>query len=254
MRKWTVPIVLLITVALLISFAFLPALSGALQDAGVEKTVFQRPVHSIAPYISENGTALSFLDKLRIFQKSEFSAFVPALASVDEQRVRAAVEAGVQPYAEAGVACGFEGWEFHAVPYVAISLQDAARGILFWDVGLVEAGDDRMRSLNVIVDDETGKFLALHYYDPNISPDWQLWDEKCLPLSRFSEIWLEQAGLRDSAWQITPAPESQQIQGVNPGMRTEVYGLDSGAESLLCVTFALSDAGEYTMWLESMPQ
>ena len=254
MRKWIFPLLLLLTVLLLISFAFLPALAGMLQDVGVEKTVSNRPLHSIVPYISENGSGLLLVDKLKILQESEISSIVPAMASLDERQVRAAVESGIQPYVEAGVMRSFESWEFQAMPCVAISWQDAQRWFVFWSVSLVEVSGDTQYSLYVRIDDETGAFLGMEYYDPSAVEEWQLWDENCPPLSQFSQIWLTQAGLWDSARLVTSDPESQHIQNMRPGTRQVVYVFTDGAEHLLYINFSVSGYGEYTMWIESMPQ
>lgn len=253
MKKWMFPLLLLLTVLLLISFAFLPILAGILQDSGVERTVSHRPLHSIAPYISENGSGLLVSDKLKILQESEISSIVPAMASMTEEQVRAAVEAGIQPYVETGIMRSFEAWEFHATPYVAISWQDAAHWFLYWEVSLVDVSDENQQSLNVTLDDETGKFLMLQYFDFYAKEDLQLWDENCLPLNQFAQIWLEQAGLWDSAQPVTVDPESQQVQGM-PGMSTVVYALSDGGESPLHITFSVPGTGEYTMWIESMHQ
>lgn len=253
MRKWMFPLLLLLTVLLLISFAFLPAIAGMLQDAGVEKTVSNRPLHSIVPYLSENGSGLLISDKLKILQESEISSIVPAMASLDEQQVRAAVEAGIQPYVEAGIMRPFGAWEFHAMPYVTINWQDASHWFLFWNVNLIDASNENQQSLTVTVDDETGKFLMLQYFDPYAKEDLQLWDENYLPLNQFSQIWLEQAGLWDSAQLVNGDSESQQVQGM-PGMRAVVYALSDGGESPLRIHFSVSGYGEYTIWVESMPQ
>jgi len=253
MRKWMFPLLLLLTVLLLISFAFLPAIAGMLQDAGVEKTVSNRPLHSIVPYLSENGSGLLISDKLKILQESEISSIVPAMASLDEQQVRAAVEAGIQPYVEAGIMRPFGAWEFHAMPYVTINWQDASHWFLFWNVNLIDASNENQQSLTVTVDDETGKFLMLQYFDPYAKEDLQLWDENYLPLNQFSQIWLEQAGLWDSAQLVNGDSESQQVQGM-PGMRAVVYALSDGGESPLRIHFSVSGYGEYTIWIESMPQ
>lgn len=254
MRKWIFPLLLLLTVLLLISVAFLPALAGALQDAGTQKTVSNRPLHSIAPYISENGSGLLVEDKLKILQESEISSIVPAMASMDEQQVRAAVEVGMQPYIEADIMRPFESWEFHATPHVAISWQDTAHWFLFWDVNLVDVSDEIQQSLTVTLDDETGKFLIMYYFDPYAVEKWQPWDEACLPLNQFAQIWLEQAGLWDSARQITSDSDPQQSVGTYPDRCITAYELRNGVDSPLNINFSLSSYGEYIMWIESMPQ
>ena len=254
MRKWIFPLLILLTVLLLISLAFLPALAGVLQDSGVEQTVSHRPLHSIAPYVSEKGPGLLFSDKLTVLQESEVSPIVPALASMTEQQVRTAVEEGIQPYIEAGIVRAFESLEFHAVPYVAISWQDAQHWFLYWDVSLVEVRGDINYSMSVSLDDETGKFLSMHYFNPYAKEEWQTWDENCLPLNQFSQIWLEQAGLWDSVQPVTLDSEFQQIQGAYSGSGIKIYKLCNGVEKPLYIYFSVTDYGEYTMWLESMPQ
>lgn len=254
MKKWMISLLFLFTVLALISFAFLPVLASTLQDARVEKAVSQSPLHSIAPYISEKGSGLSVSDKLKILQQSENSPIAPAMASMDEQQVHAAVESALQPYIEAGIVEAFDSPEFQATPIVAISWQDVSHWFIFWNVRLVDVSNDAQRSLYVTVDDETGTFLLMQYFDPFAVEAGQLWEEICLPLNLFSLIYLEQAGLLDRAQAVTSSPESQQIQGMYPAQRIAAYEIHDGAENPPCIYFALSDYGEFSMWLESMPQ
>ena len=254
MRKWMFPLLFLLTALLLVSLAFLPALAGVLQDTGTQKTVSYRPLHSIAPYIREKGSGLVFSEKLAVLQESEVSSIVPALASMTEQQARAAVEAGMQPYVEAGIVRPFESCEYHAIPCVAISWQDAQRWFLFWSVSLVEVSGDSKTYLSCRVDDETGKLLSMEYYDPYALEDRLLWDEKCLQLDQFTKIWLEQAGLWDRVRPAISDFGSQQFQGMHTGLHTTVYELCDGVESPLYIYFSLTDYGEYMMWFESMPQ
>lgn len=253
MKKHKFPL-LLLTALLLVSFAFLPTLAGMLQDAEVAKTVSHRPLHSIVPYISEKGSGISLPSKLRILQECEINVIVPAMASMDTEQVRAAVEAGMQPFFEAGIFRGFEVCEFHATPYVTINWQDASRWFIFWDVNLVETSGDIRYSLSVTVDDETGKFLMLQYFDPQALEQWPLWDENCVPLSAFSRLWLEQAGLWESARQVCTESDIQQVQGLHPGVRTAVYALCEDTGHPLQICFSVSGYGEYAMRIENMPQ
>lgn len=254
MKKWMIPLLFVLAVLLLVALAFLPAIAGALQDAGAEKTVSHRPLHSIAPYIGENGSGLRFEDKFEILQECEVSSIVPALATMTEEQVRTAVETGIQPYVEAGILHPFEAGELQAVPCVAISWKDAQRWFIFWSVFLVETHGEIQYSLSVRIDDETGAFLGIEYYDPYALEDWQLWDKSCPPLNQFAQIWLEQAGLWDRVRPVDSDSDAQPMEAPYPGLFTTAYLLHDGVESPMCIYFSLSGYGEYTMRIKSMPQ
>ena len=252
MKKWTVPFLFLLTVLLLISLAFLPALAGVLQDVGVEKEISSRPLHSIAPYISEKGSGLSFGEKLTALHESEISTIVPALASMTQEQVFAAVEQGIQPFVDAGIIRSFENLEFHATPYIAISWQDSQQFFLFWEVYAVEVSHDTKFTLSLRLDDETGKFLDLHYNDHDGAASERFWNEKSEKLDSFVRLWLEQSGLQDK---VQALPHDQfPNQSVMSAMEFQVYVMDSGADRSLYMYFSMESYGEFTVWTEIMPQ
>lgn len=253
MKKRMFPLPILLTALLLISFAFLPALAGILQDTGVEKTVSNRPLHSIEPHISANGSGLHFPDKLAILQKCEVSSIVSAMATMTETQVRTAVENGIQQYLETDIIHPFQSWELQAMPYVAISGQDSQRWFLFWYVILSETSDDIQHSLSVRVDDETGAFLTVEYTGPYASVDWTLMDQTSPPLNQFTKIWLEQAGLWYQPLQISSGNESYPLQGSQPGSWITAYEVYEGVEKPLYIRFSLSDYGDPAIWMENMP-
>lgn len=253
MKKWIVPMLFLLTVLLLVSLAFLPALAGVWQDVGVEKEVSYRPLHSIAPYISEKGSGLGFSEKLTVFQQSDISAIVPALASMTQEQVRTAVEEGIRPFVDAGVIRSVENWDFHATAHIAISWQDARQYFLFWDVSLVEVTGNSKCFLSLRLDDETGKFLDMRYHDRDTLADGALWEENCAQLDVFARIWLEQAGLWDIARSLKENTNAQ-FRGELPVMCARVYEIRDETAGSLYLYFSLASHGEFIIRLESMPQ
>lgn len=254
MRKWIAPLLLLAAVLLVVSLGFLPTLTGALQDGADKKTVHYHTLHNVAPTVPEESFGLNFLDKLQILQECEVSSIVPAMASMTEQQLHAAIEAELQPYADAGVIRLFEVQEFQAKPCVAISWQDAQEYFLFWTVSLVGAGSEDPCMLHLQVDDETGKLLAIAYYNPKPLAGQPAVEERRELLERFSQIWLDRTGLRECAQPTASDDAAQQIQGESWDQGKMSYMLSSGIERQLRVNFAFSGDDEYNMWIEIMHQ
>ena len=250
MKKWKVPLVVFLTALLLTALGFLPVLAGILQDVGTDKQISHRPLHSIAPFISEKDPHLRFVDKLMILHDEQISAIVPALASMTEQQLRTAVEEGLQPYTAAGILRQDHSMEFHANPYIAISLQDGQQYFLFWTVTLMWADSDIRYTLNLKIDDETGSILDINYYDPGLFPtdapgNWQYsWQES------FAGIWLEQTGLWEQARLLPPEGSAQQVQGWDAGFCPTVYRVSAGAGKTCRICFYATSHGEFMMWLE----
>ena len=248
MRKWTISLMLLFGVLLLIFFAFLPALAGVLQDAGVEKKLSYRPLHSIAPYISENGSGLEFVEKIAFMNECEISSVVPALAAMTPEQVRDAAENGLQPYVDAGIMRLHEGMDFHATPHVAISLQDGQRYFLFWEVRLFWLDNDGKSNLSVRIDDETGEILHIDGYVHDLFADGPGEEMQNVYSESFARIWLEQAGLWEKA--KLASHETEQFMGETQPVRYEIL---EGVDKPLFICFCVTNYGEYMMWIENMP-
>lgn len=253
MKRWRVPLVMLLTAVMLVSLGFLPALAGVLLDSGLENEISSFCVHSIAPYISNKDSGLRFTKKLAIMYESEISSIVPALASMTEQQVRIAAEEGIQPYVDAGMIRIRGNMEFHASPHIAISWQDSQQYFLFWSVSLTDTDSNGKYSLTLTLDDETGAVLNINYYDQDRLPGDSHWDKSGMLPDRFAQIWLEQAGLRECARLLPPNGNTQQITGVYSDLQTVVYEITDGDDPPIYLYFHVANHGEYLMWLENMP-
>lgn len=254
MKKWTIPLIVLLTVLLLIGLVFLPALAGVLQDAGYVKELSYWPLHSIVPYISEKGSGLDFVEKLAVMHESEISVIVPALASMTQQQVRTVVEEGIKPYVDAGIVKPYGSMDFHVTPYVAISWQDKQQYFLFWIVELTWFNSERKSHMSVRVDDETGAFLSIEGYDLPAFMASPMRDELHTLSDSFARTWLEQVGLWDSTQEPTAGKGAQQVHGEHPDYYTTVYEISTEEGDPLCICFSVNRDGGYQMWLEMMPR
>ena len=253
MKKWMLPLTILLTAVLLIFLGFLPTLAGVLLDCGLKNEVSRYSVHSIAPYISKKDSGLRFTEKLTVMYESEISSIVPALASMTEQQVRLAVEEGIQPYMDAGIIQIHGTAEFHASPYIAISWQDTQQYFLFWSVSLTDTDSNSKYSLTLTLDDETGAILKINYYDQDRLPGDSHWDKSGMLPGRFAQIWLEQAGLQECARPLPTEGNGQQITGVCSDLQTVVYEITDGDKPPIYLYFHVANHGEYLMWLDNTP-
>ena len=240
--------VLLLTVLPLILLGCLPAFVSLLQDAETEKVVSYRELHSIAPYIGENGSGLSFPQKLALINACEVSAITPALAAMTDQQVRDTATAGLQPFIDAGLIRAFPSREIQIIPFVAISPQDAQRYCLFWDVRIIDVGTDSFGIVSLYIDDETGMILFMDYSDFFSSEDLPSQDEADPLLEQFATIWLKQALLWEHA--VLCSPDDLPSQYVYSGQYTIAYKLP---EDGLYIFFTRTDYGGFSMHAEKMP-
>lgn len=160
MRKIKISIILFLILALLATGACFPKIVAAIQDKEIIGEASFDPIQSVQLEIRKD---IPSLGKLAMMSKMDVIIEIPEnKASMTAQEVMTAARAALQPYINGNLLDNYSEWDVDMAPCL-VQVPDMAelQGV-FWQVTI--AGDPEIYSVvDLMIDDETGKILRLHY-------------------------------------------------------------------------------------------
>lgn len=163
MNKLKTVTVLLLTVLLIAALALLPQAVASVSDTMANEKPGTASIQSIELELRGDDQQPGYM--MRKLALEQWMTTVPIKsdeASMTEDEVYAAVEAGMEPYVQANI---FEWFDFTyraAEPYFGLDPYDKSNYMVFWGVTLVNESAP-YQSLFLHIDDETGKILCIKY-------------------------------------------------------------------------------------------
>lgn len=210
MRKWKIPLLLLLTAALIVAGAYLPKVIGDFLERASSEGVGYGEIQSVELELRERNT-LSMLEKVYLAQHSEAIAVSESDTAMTTEQAISAAEAALEPYRDAGLLRGWEG-EYTVTARPVLSL-DAVSGLYgyFWCVYLTFGGKEPYSQLNLMIDDETGKIIDIYFWNQEqIFP----YEKQSYYLEAFIQIYMSELGLEPSreAKDTTTSSEGRSTQ------------------------------------------
>ena len=193
MRKMRLPLILLLTGALIVIGAFLPGIVSAVIDRTVMGKSENASMQSVQlEFSGETWEPDDMMKKLAVEQIMYTIPISAKDASMTEEEVYAAVEDCMEKYVSNGIFSWFEDTYRMTETYLAVSPDNMN---IIWAVNIVRK-DDPYQNLFLHLDDETGKILYLDYV--SYDPDGAFYPEdQSYVLDAFAGIYFEQLGLTD---------------------------------------------------------
>lgn len=237
MRKLKIPVLVLITIALLIVGASLPAIAAAVQDQTIVNHSGFGEMESLELDFSDPEVA-PLLQKLALIRDGNFYTVSPSKTNIGQSGIEQEVKDGLAPYYEAElIPYNWKDYEFSAVPHLVYSATNEADYGIFWVVTLL-VGENK-DTVDMYIDDETGLILYIHYHSSSALDLYTAWGY----LEAFTNAYLTSTGLAE----VISVPEDF---GVN-----EVYysdaGLRASGDKYLLYSLLTQDYGaiELQFWL-----
>lgn len=194
MHKVKNTILLLLTVLLLTAGAVLPAIVAAVQEDVQMNEAGYSPMQSVELQLTGERETLPMLGKLSLLNEGLFSILEDE-ASMTPEEVREAVERELAPYYEwEMIPYNWKDPTFIATPYLACDADNDAMYCIFWEVAIYCDAENSF-SLNLYVDDDTGKILWLHF---DSGSPLELYDRQSY-LELFHQIYFDSLGMTESA-------------------------------------------------------
>ena len=161
MRKLKIPLLILMTIALLIVGAALPAIASALQDQTIVNRSGFGEMESLKLDFSDPEAA-PLLQKLALLRDGRFYTVSPSKTRIRQSEIEELVKGGLTLYYQDElIPYNWNDYEFSAVPHLVYNDADKDTYAILWVVSIhwSDTGDN----LSLYVDDETGLILYLHY-------------------------------------------------------------------------------------------
>lgn len=161
MRNMKTLSLILLTVALLIGFAYLPGITAAAQDASFSGVGFHA-IRQVELVISQPEAAGDILGKMALLRNGSFYTVSPSKTNIAQSEIEQVVRDELNPYYEAElVPYNWASYEFSAVPHLVSDTLDTDSYAIVWIVSIhwPDSGDH----LDLYVDDGTGMILHLHF-------------------------------------------------------------------------------------------
>ena len=161
MRKWNIPVLILITIALLVVGATLPAIAAAVQDQTIVNHSSFGDMESLKlDFLDPEVTPL--LQKLALLRDGSFYTVSPDKTKIRQSEVEQRVKDGLTLYYQDElIPYNWKNYEFSALPHLVYSNADQDTYAIFWVVDI--CWPETENYLSLYLDDETGLILYLHY-------------------------------------------------------------------------------------------
>lgn len=162
MKKWKIPLLILITVVLLVVGAFLPDIASAGQDHVHVAQVGFSEIESLKLDFSNSQSMGALLKKLTLVRDGSFYSVSSSKTKLPREKMEQTVkEALALYYQEELIPYNWTGYSFSAVPHLVYNGNDSGIYGIFWVITIhwTDIDDD----LTLFLDDETGLILYIHY-------------------------------------------------------------------------------------------
>lgn len=162
MRKLKIPVLVLITIALLVVGASLPAIAAAVQDQTVVNHAAFGEMESLKLDFSGTESVAPLLQKLALVRDGSFYTVSPSKTNIGQSEIEQVVKDGLALYYDAElIPYNWDNYEFSAAPYLVYNDADKDTYAILWEVSI--HWPDTKDNLSLYVDDETGLILWIHY-------------------------------------------------------------------------------------------
>ena len=164
MRKLKTLLILMLTGLLFAFFAVLPRLTGAFYDDRLQGQSGSAPIQSVELVLNDMDSDAPgyMLRKLALERSMTDVPITSQQASMTEEEVIAAAQAGMEIYVDAGIFEWFDCTYQGADPYFGLEPSDKSRHMIFWSVVFTNENSP-YQSLLLHIDDETGKIIYIKY-------------------------------------------------------------------------------------------
>ena len=165
MNKLKTGLVLLLTVVILLTGAFLPKIVSVIQDHSRNGRTSSAPIANIELKIEKDVSPVAQL--IMLCNSDSTTEVTENIAAMTKEEAMAAVRAGLVPYIDAGLIEYCEDTASLSPFLVQASAMQDLQGI-FWFIHIMgDAGG--ISNINIIMDDETGNILHMEYTYENLT-------------------------------------------------------------------------------------
>ena len=155
----------LLTALLLVGGSLLPSAATHFQDKSTANVVQYENIEALQLKLEEEALSMTYQEKMFLMMHGAGMEVTDEKTNLKEEMVMEAAYAALMPYMDLFLGGSFDNDHIEYYPVMVYDESDPSRYAYYWHV--VMSLDISMNdSLSVILDDETGKILALGMIDP----------------------------------------------------------------------------------------
>ena len=185
----------LLTALLLVGGSLLPSAATHFQDQSTANAVQYENIEALQLKLEEEALSMTYQEKMFLLMHGAGMEVTDEKTNIKEEMVMEAAYAALMPYMELFFGGSFDNDYIEYYPVMVYDESDPSRYIYYWYVTL--SLDMSMNdTVSAILDDETGKLLALEMIDPEL-----MIEEKYLQKLQYTlaAIYLEDLGIEPVA-------------------------------------------------------
>ena len=157
----------LLTALLLVGGSLLPSAATHFQDKSTANVVQYENIEALQLKLEEEALSMTYQEKMFLLMHGAVMDVTDEKTNLKEEMVMEAAYAALMPYMDLFLGGSFDNDYIEYYPVMVYDESDPSRYSYYWHV--VMSLDMSMNdSLSVILDDETGKILALEMIDPEL--------------------------------------------------------------------------------------
>ena len=157
----------LLTALLLVGGSLLPAVATHFQDKSTANVVQYENIEALQLRLEEEALSMTYQEKMFLLMHGAGMEVTDEKTNIKEEMVMEAAYAALMPYMELFFGGSFDNDYIEYYPVMVYDESDPSRYIYYWYVTL--SLDMSMNdTVSAILDDETGKLLALEMIDPEL--------------------------------------------------------------------------------------
>lgn len=206
MRKVKNLIVVLVTAALVLTAGFVPMAAAQFQDQATTGVVKYESIEALQLKLEEEAPGMTYQEKIFLIMHGEGLNVTDEKTKIKENDVLEATYAALTPYMELFFGKPLDNDYIDYYPVMVYNAHDPSRYAYYWyvNMSLDSSYDDQVI---VVLDDETGKLLAIEVTDMEMDIAEPYLQELQYGLSTiyFSELGISP----DAEWPVEMAPMAE---------------------------------------------
>lgn len=206
MKKLKIILSLAATVTLVLLCAGLPKLVSVLVDVRAGKKPVYNNMQSVELELNEANGNLPIMAKLSLWANGKTMTISAASATKTEDEIKFCAEEFMDSCRKAGLYQGFTPEKETVSTKLIYDVSDSSKSMVVWryfayrnEPKAADAETSEVRTLELMIDDETGKVLSVTYdhYGIEYSQD-DIWEQNRKRASQLTDLYFTHLGLVDS--------------------------------------------------------
>ena len=195
MGKVKTVLAVLLTALLLVGGSLLPSAATHFQDQSTANAVQYENIEALQLKLEEEALSMTYQEKMFLLMHGAGMEVTDEKTNIKEEMVMEAAYAALMPYMELFFGGSFDNDYIEYYPVMVYDESDPSRYSYYWH-GVMSLDMSMNDTVSAILDDETGKLLALEMIDPEL-----MIEEKYLQKLQYTlaAIYLEDLGIEPVA-------------------------------------------------------